>query len=1146
MHPVVQSGLIAATSAASRRRFPFPGKASGGAMNVRIFQSPSAGARLHAARRFLDSFDPATDVLLVGATRGAVDEFARAVAAGRRATFGLQRFSFSQLAARVASLDLAAAGLVPASRLGAEAVALRASFEALSQRELEYFEPVARLRGFSATLASTLADLRLHQIDPASLDPHGSAARDLRHLADRFAGALERAGIADRATIFTAAARAVREGRSAIHVTCPILLLDVPVEPGVERALVAALAEASPQMFATVPEGDDRTRDALAGLAGASETKQRPDEERPRVPDALARLRRGLFAIDVEVPAAGAEARQPAEAVSLFSAPGEGREAVEIARRILREAARGVPFDEMAILVRAPHVYAGLLETALRRARVPAWFARGTAVPDPSGRAFLALLACAADRLSARRFSEYLSLGQVPDADARGAPPEGRGRWVAARSEETPLAAPAAAVAEGQLSLFDVMAPPAVESPAPDPEAPVIDGTLHAPWHWDRLLVESAVIGGGERWARRLSGLAHQFRLRRAELQKEEPGSAALARVDRDLRDLEHLRRFALPVIDALARLPDRARWGEWIRALERLAPMVLRHPDHVLEVLAELRPMEGVGPVTLDEVQRVLTDRLTELHRDPPSRRYGAVFVGQPEQVRGATFRVVFVPGLAERLFPQKPRQDPLLLDDVRPRIGADLPTLDARSAQERLRLRLAAGAAGERLYLSYPRMEVTESRPRVPSFYALDVDRAITGRVPDLGDLEDAAYRAAEARLAWPAPQDPTLAIDDTEHDLAVLGRYVQRPVTPEMKGRARYLLDLNPALARALRARYARWSDKRWSAYDGLYKVTGAAREVLERHRLTARPYSVSGLQKFAVCPYQFLLSVIHRLEPREEIEALEKLDPLTKGRLFHRVQADFARAMKKARRLPVTAATLRDAWTLLDRTLDTVAAQYYEDLAPAIDRVWRDEIESMRADLRGWLQRVAETDTDWVPAHAEFGFGFGPGEGRDPHSLPDPVRLGPGWLLHGIVDLIEAPAAHPGEGELRVTDHKTGKNRTEDRMIVGHGEVLQPVLYGLAIEAALARRIHSARLSFCTAVGNFSERQVRLDASERRHGLEVLAVIDRAIEQGTLLPAPRERACNWCDFREVCGPWEEKRSGKKDRKPLADLDYLRGLP
>ena len=99
---------------------------------------------------------------------------------------------------------------------------------------------------------------------------------------------------------------------------------------------------------------------------------------------------------------------------------------------------------------------------------------------------------------------------------------------------------------------------------------------------------------------------------------------------------------------------------------------------------------------------------------------------------MRGRTFRVVFVPGLAERMFPQKPREDPLLLDGLRSAATPCFTQLN-RLEGERLLLQLAAGAASERLCVSYPRIELTESRARVPSFYALDVMRAATGRIPD-----------------------------------------------------------------------------------------------------------------------------------------------------------------------------------------------------------------------------------------------------------------------------------------------------------------------------------------------------------------------------------------------------------------------------
>ena len=74
---------------------------------------------------------------------------------------------------------------------------------------------------------------------------------------------------------------------------------------------------------------------------------------------------------------------------------------------------------------------------------------------------------------------------------------------------------------------------------------------------------------------------------------------------------------------------------------------------------------MSGIGPVSLDEARDVIADRLLLLEKEPPKSRYGRVFVGSPHQARGRTFKVVFVPGLAERMFPQKPHEDPMMLDE-------------------------------------------------------------------------------------------------------------------------------------------------------------------------------------------------------------------------------------------------------------------------------------------------------------------------------------------------------------------------------------------------------------------------------------------------------------------------------------------------
>lgn len=1095
--------------------------------HLRAIQSPSASIRLREAREFVNQCPPGDEVLLLGASRGSVDDLARSIAMEKGATFGLHRLSFTQLAARLAATDLAACGQAPASGLGHEAVAARAAFEATHDEALEYFALVSSTPGFPKALTRTLLELRLAGVASAPVSALRRSGRDLAELLDRVDTLMSEAGTSDRASLFATGTRALSTSSLAPYPLplspMPTLLLDVPFDSEAEAAFLWALVERAPSALITVPAGDARAMTQLEKRGIAVESLEANGNAD------LTRLSRFLFSSE-----SPPERKQTGELV-WFSAPGEGRECVEVARRMLKESGKGVRFDEMAILIRSPQQYIGVLEHALGRAGIPAYFDRGIRRPHPAGRAFLAILSCAVENVSARRFAEYLSLGQVPTLGAEAASTD---TWVAPRDE-----------AFGALS--DSEGGPMRDRPeaqSPEPEADVspaiVSGTLRAPWKWEALLVESAVIGGSQRWSRRLDGLAEQYRLQLRELQADEPDAPSIPRLERELQNLEHLRAFALPLVEIISSWPDEATWGDWIQRLEGFAPRVLKKADDVLRVLADLRPMGTVGPVPLTEVRDVLADRLLSLEVDPPANRYGRVFVGSPHQARGRSFKVVFVPGLAERLFPQKLREDPLLLDDLRSELigsAAVAPNLVRQSDRadlERLLLRLAVGAAAERLYISYPRIETSEARARVPSFYALEIMRAVTGRVPDHQTLERMAAQESRASLAWPAPVDAADAIDELEHDLSVLRRLMLS--NEDVKGRARYMLTLNDCLRRSVTERWAR-AERRWSQFDGLVRITDATRAYLQTQRLNARAYSVSALQKYAACPYQFFLSAGYRLAPLEEPEPLQRMDPLTKGSLFHQVQAEFFRALQKAK-LAISADHMDRVLATLDDTLTRIAADYYERLAPAIDRVWHDEIAAIRTDLRVWVDRLAK-DPDWEPWLFEFAFGLSGQPGHDPESLPDPVTIGGKYILRGSIDLVEKK---PGTRILRVTDHKTSKNRSQKNSIIGGGAQLQPIIYSLAVEEAKGFSVESARFSYCTTAGGFTEHSVPINERTRRMGIEVLEIIDRAVETGMLPPAPNEHVCQWCDFLTVCGPDQERRVKGKPHKELADLLELRGRP
>ncbi len=1078
----------------------------------RLVVSPHASLRLEAARAWLLARPSSEELWIVGSSADAASDLSRAAAGEAGAAFGWHRTTPTRLAARLAAPALAERGRVPVGRLASEAVVARVLHERAESGALGRFADAGRGPGLARALTAVLGELRAGALAAAEL---AAEAPELAGLLAAYEDALAAGGLADRAAVEWLATEAVLEASRSGAPRPPLLLLDPPAPGATRYALLEALLARATGCLVTLPAGDARAIERFERLLGVSAESLEAADDTP-----LRSLQRHLF--EESAPAA----RAADASVSMLSAPGESRECVEIARRIHTAARQGVRFDRMAVLLRSPEAYGPFLVEALRRAGVPAHFARGTRQPDPSGRALVALLACAAEGLSARRFAEYLSLGEVPARAPAGAPPAAPpsgDRWVPADEEGLSERVSAALGAAEQ---------------AGDCAEAGGEGSLPAPRRWERLLVEAAVIGGRDRWERRLDGLARA--LERESAAADDPEGPRALGLRRDLADLAALRAFALPLVDELAALPEAAPWGIWLDALSALAARALRNPQRVQSVLGELAPMAAVGPVGLREVQLVLTPRLQQVASPPSGDRYGKVFVAPTEAARGLAFDVVFVPGLAEKLFPRKIGEEPILLDRARERLGGDLLTNAERLEAERLALRLAVGAARERVVLSFPRLDVDGARPRVPSFYALEALRAAEGALPGFDELARRAEEVGEARLGWPAPADAALAIDAAEYDLARLEAL--EGTDPERRiGTARYLLGANPHLGRALRFRARRWLEG-WTVADGLVKPGAAGRTALAAHALSARSYSPTALQHFSTCPYKFYLYAVWKLAPREDPEAIEELDPLQRGSLVHAVQFELFGELRDAGLLPVDAARLPAAWERLDAVLEKVAARYEDDLAPAIERVWRDGVQSVRADLREWLRRSTEEASGFVPWRFELSFGLPRGRDADPASREEPVTLDTGLCLRGSIDLVER--AEPGR--LRVTDHKTGKERFAARGVVEGGRALQPVLYALAAEKLFPDAVvESGRLYYCTAAGGFEERVVPLDAAARSAALAVATTVGAALDDAFLPAAPDRGACRWCDYRPVCGPYEELRTGRKYQPSLAALHALREL-
>ena len=989
---------------------------------------------------FVRQFSAAGPVLVLAPVRAAAEEVV--LEACGKALLGVRRLAFRDLVMELAAAELNRRQLVPVGRFVREALAARVTAEALS--ELTYLRPVAQFPGFPRALTETFEELRLNAVDLDRLRECGESGPDLARLLHAYTRELSERRFADHATRVDLARDVLSAAYNTLRQTA-VVALDLVPRTHLERELLASVMGAARLGL------ELHLSPALDGQAKA-------------YPTGLASMQRYLFSSEPLPP------REEDGSVVILSTSGEALECVEIARAIHSAAAEGVPFDQVAILLRSPERHQPLILEALRRAGIPSHSALSTRRPDVAGRSLLALVYCAAEGLSASRFAEYLSLGQTPEED--------------------------------------------------QPPTPAL---------WERLLVDAAVIGGLPRWETRLAGLREEFHRRHA----AEPDEAARERLARRIEAVENLTRLALPVIARLAALPPHALWGEWIDALAALAEFALRDSARVIELLEELEPMSDIGLVSLDEVVLVVGPRLNSLAAASEESRFGRVWVGGVEESRGLAFRRVFIPGVNEGLFPRPPSEDPLLLGAQRRALGIELRADDTEL------LRIAAACASERLTLSFSRLDLLTGRERVPSFYAFAAHRAAGGREMGVREFEARARSATTTRIGWPAPPDAAGAIDDAEFDLATLA--------PLAKGSGQYLKSLPGRSVYSLRARWTRWH-KPWKAADGLF-IEEIGSDAMARYLLSQRAWSPSGLQQYARCPYRFALHGIHGLRPAEQPVGIQRMDPATRGEIYHAVQFELLRDLAQIQALPIAPHTLATALDRLDDALQQVAARFEADLAPAIPQIWRAEVQAIRADLRGWLQQKAALEPDWTPQFYELSFGLSDPAGHDPHSRQEPVEIEGGFRLKGSIDLVERHSS----GALRVVDHKTGRvsehggagspgagKRPET---VGGGEVLQPALYALAAEKILGERVAFGRLYYSTIAQNYLAIDVPLNDWSRNRAAQVLRVIDDAMRGGFLPAAPRKDGCKRCEYLPVCGPYEEERVAEKSQPELKALKELR---
>jgi hypothetical protein len=188
-------------------------------------------------------------------------------------------------------------------------------------------------------MTSVIAELRSARLRSNAVE---SVAPDLVPMVREYERELADGGFTDWPGTLELATNAIAELDRHRLVGLPTLLLDVSISTEAEFAFVTALAAAAPEMLAAIPAADlatrERFRDRLGFKVEDLDHAAGANKARSEATGALGRLQRHLFS-EYEKPS---EIESGSE-IEIFSAPGEGRECVEIARRVLALASKSFP-----------------------------------------------------------------------------------------------------------------------------------------------------------------------------------------------------------------------------------------------------------------------------------------------------------------------------------------------------------------------------------------------------------------------------------------------------------------------------------------------------------------------------------------------------------------------------------------------------------------------------------------------------------------------------------------------------------------------------------------------------------------------------------------------------------------------------------
>ena len=731
----------------------------------------------------------------------------------------------------------------------------------------------------------------------------------------------------------------------------------------------------------------------------------------------------------------------------ILTATGEENEVRALLRRIV---ANGIPFDHVEVSSSEATTYDPLLFELFEEHGVPATFQDGLpASSSRPGRGALSFLEWISDGFSARVL--------------------------------------ATALADGLIELSTVR--------------PV--GSRAGSGRLARLLLRARVFRGRGRYLSRLAALRSRGEAAPDDQEPSRPPEAAAVLFDlvKKLLDLA-------PIPETALSLPAAARaTGAFLATFARIsAPRDGMVRDALLGLCGELGGLPE-RPLPPGEAAARLSEAIRELAVGGQTPLPGKLHVTPLEAAGYAGRPLLWVLGLDEARFPGAPRQDPVLLDHERKRLGEILGiklALRGADAGPKARHALLSALARTRgeIVLSFSERDVLEDADRFPSAFLLEAFRAKTSR-PEA----DYAALLEEIGPAEGFVPDTDAALDDGEWWLSTLAR------DPEPGAHLADVHRVYPGLGEAARAEAAR-SGPGFTVWDG--HVEAAPGELDPRGGELV--VSASRLERLAACPRAYFFKDVLKLSvPEEERPAGVWLQPYEFGNLLHELFHDFLGVLAGRGERP-TSSALPELEVVAGRHL----ARYRERVPPPTEASFEAQREELLAACAILLAGEEREAGGRRPRFFEVPFGMPEEGGPAGSALPVEVDVSSGrFLLRGRIDRID----EAGEGRWSVWDYKSGSQRRfRDETALDKGRRLQHVLYARAAESLL--RSHGENVKEVEAGYIFPTRRgtgwrfVPPPLSRARVDGVLTDLLDLTAN-GAFVHSPDPEDCLYCDFQPICG-------------------------